>query len=265
MEYSIRELAQLSGLSTRTLRWYDEIGLLKPARVAESGYRYYGPAQVDRLQHILTYRALGLQLARIRECLDDPSFDRLAALRQHRKELQKKYPKFETFNARFEVGDDILTDMRAFADKENETPSVTPLSEDDSRSFDDLLKRIKEILGDRVTDVRISHRLADSPAVLVSPDGGMTSSMEKLFRAMHKDDSVPVKALELNRDHPLLRSLLRIFKVDPQDKALAGMAELLFEGCLLREGYVKDPQALAGHANALMEQAAAWYTEVRKI
>ena len=43
------------------------------------------------------------------------------------------------------------------------------------------------------------------------------------------------------------------------------MAELLFEGCLLREGYVKDPQALAGHANALMEQAAAWYTEVRKI
>ena len=166
------------------------------------------------------------------------------------------------FKAVENAADDALD---AFADKENETPSVTPLSEDDSRSFDDLLKRIKEILGDRVTDVRVSHRLADSPAVLVSPDGGMTSSMEKLFRAMHKDDSVPVKALELNRDHPLLRSLLRIFKADPQDKALAGMAELLFEGCLLREGYVKDPQALAGHANALMEQAAAWYTEVRKI
>lgn len=95
MEYSIRELAQLSGLSTRTLRWYDEIGLLKPARVAESGYRYYGPAQVDRLQHILTYRALGLQLARIRECLDDPSFDRLAALRQHRKELQGRKARLE--------------------------------------------------------------------------------------------------------------------------------------------------------------------------
>ena len=95
MEYSIRELAQLSGLSTRTLRWYDEIGLLKPARVAESGYRYYGPAQVDRLQHILTYRALGLQLARIRECLDDPSFDRLAALRQHRKELQDRKARLE--------------------------------------------------------------------------------------------------------------------------------------------------------------------------
>ena len=68
-------------MTTRTLRWYDEIGLLKPSRVAESGYRYYGPAEVDRLQDILYYRALGVELARIKRCLDDPSFDRLAALR----------------------------------------------------------------------------------------------------------------------------------------------------------------------------------------
>ena len=83
MEYSIHELSNLSGVTTRTLRWYDEIGLLKPSRVAESGYRYYGSAEVDRLQNILYYRALGVELARIRECLDDPSFDRLAALRDH--------------------------------------------------------------------------------------------------------------------------------------------------------------------------------------
>ena len=79
MEYSIQALSRLSGVTTRTLRWYDEIGLLKPSRVAESGYRYYGPAEVDRLQDILYYRALGVELARIKRCLDDPSFDRLAA------------------------------------------------------------------------------------------------------------------------------------------------------------------------------------------
>ena len=79
MEYSIQELSHLSGVTTRTLRWYDQIGLLKPSRTAESGYRYYGPAEVDRLQDILYYRALGVELARIRECLDDPTFDRLAA------------------------------------------------------------------------------------------------------------------------------------------------------------------------------------------
>ena len=95
MEYSIQELSRLSGVTTRTLRWYDQIGLLKPSRVAESGYRYYGGAEVDRLQDILYYRALGVELARIKECLDDPSFDRLAALRNHLAALEAKRERLE--------------------------------------------------------------------------------------------------------------------------------------------------------------------------
>lgn len=95
MEYSIQELSRLSGVTTRTLRWYDKIGLLKPCRVAESGYRYYGAAEVDRLQDILFYRALGVELARIRQCLDDPSFDRLAALRSHLTALEGEKARLE--------------------------------------------------------------------------------------------------------------------------------------------------------------------------
>lgn len=95
MEYSIQEMARLSGVTTRTLRWYDQIGLLKPGRVAESGYRYYGPAQVDRLQDILYYRAMGMELGRIRDCLDDPAFDRLAALRSHLTQLQAQQARLE--------------------------------------------------------------------------------------------------------------------------------------------------------------------------
>lgn len=95
MEYSIQELSRLSGVTTRTLRWYDKIGLLKPCRVAESGYRYYGAAEVDRLQDILFYRALGVALARIRQCLDDPSFDRLAALRSHLTALEGEKARLE--------------------------------------------------------------------------------------------------------------------------------------------------------------------------
>ena len=83
MEYTVQALSRLAGVTTRTLRWYDEIGLLKPSRVGDNGYRYYGPAEVDRLQDILFYRALGVGLAQIRACLDDPAFDRLAALRRH--------------------------------------------------------------------------------------------------------------------------------------------------------------------------------------
>ena len=95
IEYSIQELSRLSGVTTRTLRWYDQIGLLKPSRVAESGYRYYGKAEVDRLQDILYYRALGVELARIKECLDDPSFDRLAALRNHLAALEAERERLE--------------------------------------------------------------------------------------------------------------------------------------------------------------------------
>lgn len=82
MEYTIHQLADLSGVSTRTLRWYDKLGLLRPGR-RENGYRVYGGAEVDRLQQILFYRALGVELARIKTILDDPSFHTLTALRSH--------------------------------------------------------------------------------------------------------------------------------------------------------------------------------------
>ena len=60
MEYTVKLLADLAGITPRTLRWYDKMGLLKPARVTEAGYRIYGPREVDRLQDILFYRELGL-------------------------------------------------------------------------------------------------------------------------------------------------------------------------------------------------------------
>ena len=120
MEYSIQELSRLSGVTTRTLRWYDQIGLLKPSRVAESGYRYYGPAEVDRLQDILYYRALGVELARIRECLDDPAFDRLAALQSHLTALEAERARLDALiqsvrdTIRCEERKEIMSDEQKF-------------------------------------------------------------------------------------------------------------------------------------------------------
>ena len=90
MEYTIRALAELSGVTPRTLRWYDQQGLLRPLRTTEAGYRIYGPSQVERLQDILFYRELGLSLTAIRALLDDPAFDRLTALQSHLAELRKR-------------------------------------------------------------------------------------------------------------------------------------------------------------------------------
>jgi len=90
MEYTVLKLGKLAGISTRALRYYDEIGLLAPMKITSSGYRVYGEKEVDALQQILYYRELDLSLTDIKAILTVPSFDRLAALDSHLAELQKR-------------------------------------------------------------------------------------------------------------------------------------------------------------------------------
>lgn len=90
MEYAIHTLARLSGVSTRTLRYYDSIGLLKPVRTSANGCRIYGAAGVDRLQQILFYREMGVPLEEIGRILDAPGYDPAAALTAHLADLQKE-------------------------------------------------------------------------------------------------------------------------------------------------------------------------------
>jgi len=90
MEYTIKKIANLSGVSARTLRFYDEIDLLKPARVNSSGYRIYGQNEVNRLQQILFYREMDLKLEEIKEILDNPDFDVEQALMEHQEKLMAK-------------------------------------------------------------------------------------------------------------------------------------------------------------------------------
>ena len=81
---TIRQVAELSGVSVRTLHYYDEIGLLAPAAVTGAGYRRYDAAALARLQQILFFRELDFPLADIRRILDDPAFDRRKAMAGHR-------------------------------------------------------------------------------------------------------------------------------------------------------------------------------------
>lgn len=87
MEYTIQKLAKMAGVTSRTLRYYDEIGLLKPARINSSGYRIYSEAEVDRLQQILFYRELDVDLETIKKIMSFPAFDEKIALEQHRMNL----------------------------------------------------------------------------------------------------------------------------------------------------------------------------------
>jgi len=86
MSWSIAQVSRMSGVTSRTLRHYDEIGLLPPGRVAGNGYRHYGEDDLLRLQQILVLRELGLGLTEIAHVLDHQA-DRVAALRAHHKRL----------------------------------------------------------------------------------------------------------------------------------------------------------------------------------
>lgn len=88
--YTVKQLSDLAGVSVRTLHYYDEIGLLKPSKVAGNGYRHYDENAVLRLQQILFYREIGLELLQIREILDSPDFVLLQALEAHRAVLQER-------------------------------------------------------------------------------------------------------------------------------------------------------------------------------
>jgi len=90
MAYQIKQLATLAGVSVRTLRYYDEIGLLKPAFVGDNGYRYYENAQVDRLQQICLYRTLQLSLAEIAVIIELPREQVAIQLQQQYQRIQQE-------------------------------------------------------------------------------------------------------------------------------------------------------------------------------
>lgn len=90
MLYTIDELAKISGVTSRTLRYYDTIGLLKPAGYTVSGYRQYGKNEVDLLQQILFFKALGFSLKQIKEALYAENFNYLTALTKQKALLLKK-------------------------------------------------------------------------------------------------------------------------------------------------------------------------------
>ena len=87
MAYTVKKLSEISGVTVRTLHFYEEVGLLKPAYYGSNGYRYYEEKELLQLQQILFFKELGLTLKQIRKVLGESDFDQIAALHSHRKAL----------------------------------------------------------------------------------------------------------------------------------------------------------------------------------
>ncbi|MUM27547.1 molecular chaperone HtpG, partial [Mycobacterium sp. CBMA295] len=118
------------------------------------------------------------------------------------------------------------------------------------REFSDLLAWLKETLSDDVSEVRLSTRLTESPACLITPTFGITPALARMYRASGQDVPVGKRILEINPDHPLITALQRAHKNHSADSPTAGnlaeTAELLYGTALLAEGgELADPAKFA--------------------
>ncbi len=120
-----------------------------------------------------------------------------------------------------------------------------------------LTERIKNILTDRVKDVRVTTRLKDSPSCLVSDENDMGVHMEKILSAMGQEIPVSKRIFEINPQHPIVQNLNRIYEKNPKDPKLDDWVLLLYDQSLIAEGQVlKDPTAYTKRVNDLLLKAS---------
>ncbi len=124
--------------------------------------------------------------------------------------------------------------------------------------FKKLSERIKNVLADQVKEVKVTTRLTDSPACLVSEANAMGAHMEKLMKAMGQAVPESKRILEINAEHPILVNMHARYTTDPKDGELEEWVNLLYEQALIAEGQmVPDPMAYSRRVNSLLAKVSA--------
>jgi molecular chaperone HtpG len=135
----------------------------------------------------------------------------------------------------------------------SETPEekaqIKQADEKAKQEFDSVISHVKTILGERVKDVRISHRLTNSPACLVTDENDMGMQLQRILKAAGQDIGDIKPIFELNPEHPLLLKL----KAEQDDVTFADLTEILFDQSILAEGgQLKDPASFVSRLNKLL-------------
>lgn len=221
MKYTVKALSELSGVTPRTLRWYDKLGLLKPGELTGAGYRLYGLAEVDRLQQILFYRELGLPLGEIRDILDAPDFDRQRALQSHLLALRQRR---EQLDALIGTVERTLLDEKgeiAMSDKEKFEGFKRELVEENDRLYG---AEAREKYGAGAVEAAQKNLMGLSPEKF--------QRWQELDRELRSGLAAAVRAgenpagLEGQRLAQLHREWLTLLMPDCDDVRQAGIAEL---------------------------------------
>lgn len=147
--YSTGKLSEISGVSSRTLRYYDEIGLLKPSFINESGYRYYDDNEVALLQQILFYKERGLDLQTIKEIIYRKDFDLYSALEEHLVSLEKEKKKIDRMINSVKLSIKSLKGEYNMSDKEKFESFKKNLVDENEKNYG---KEIREKYGNDSVD-----------------------------------------------------------------------------------------------------------------
>ncbi|MFZ6029149.1 MAG: MerR family transcriptional regulator [Chloroflexota bacterium] len=152
MKYTVKQLAQLAGVSARTLRYYDSIGLLKPNHYGENGYRYYDDEALLRLQQIRFYRALDFSLEVIGAILNAPDFDLLTALQTHRQALAGRV---ERFTQLIQTVDNTILHLKGVLPMKDKKPLFAGFDEEQQKEYE---REAEQRWGSTSTWTESQHR-----------------------------------------------------------------------------------------------------------
>lgn len=198
MPYTIKEIAELAGVTTRTLRYYDQIGLLRPASTGDNGYRYYDHGSLLRLQQILFYRELEVPLKEIQRMLSRPDFSPQRTLEKHRLSLQKRARRLERLIETLDQtmatykGEWMMTDkdyFEGFDEKKYEEEARqrwghTPQYAESQKKWASYTKEQKEAI--KAEGGRITLRMVGQTADLAPDDPGVQAAIGEYYAYLNE-------------------------------------------------------------------------------
>lgn len=199
MEYTVQKLARLAGVSARTLRYYDEINLLKPARINSSGYRIYGEHEINQLQQILFYRELGLHLEKIKEIVASPTFDRYKALKQHHLGLLEEKERINTLIQNVEKTIYAEEQNEKMNDKEKFEGFKKELVEENERKYG---KEIRQKYGEKEVEhsnQKVLNMTEEQYKELTATEKEMFEKLKKAFEEGDPQSENALRAAELHK------------------------------------------------------------------
>ena len=254
MEYTVQKLGKMAGVSTRTLRYYDEIGILKPARINSSGYRIYGEKEVDRLQQILFYRELGVSLESIKEIITSPYFDGTAALREHREKLLEKREQLNMLIANVDKTIAATEGRIKMSNKEKFEGFKQKMIDENEKKYG---KEIREKYGDETVDKsnkKLKDMTEEQYAELEKLGRDVIDTLSKAFETGDPAGELAQKAADLHRQW------LSYSWPSYSKEAHAGLAQMYVDDERFTAYYDKNQPGLA----AFLRDAIFIYTGMNK-